>query len=82
MLVRFKFYRCGYMCDGVVEAENLDAAIGALWKEHPSTFKWIPNGGPENENRLTVEEYMLTYTVEEYKDEQGSTRQVESEARP
>ena len=73
MLVRFKFYRCGYMCDGLVEAENLDVAIGALWKEHPSTFKWIPNGGPENENRLTVEEY---------KDEQGSTRQVESEARP
>lgn len=73
MLVRFKFYRCGYMCDGLVESENLDAAIGALWKEHPSTFKWIPNGGPENENRLTVEEY---------KDEQGSTRQVESEARP
>jgi len=73
MLVHFKFYRCGYKCEGLVEYENLDAAAGALWKEHPSTFKWIPNGGPTNENRLTIEEY---------KDEQGSTGKVESEARP
>jgi hypothetical protein len=73
MLVHFKFYRCGYMCNGLIEHENLDAAAEALWKEHPSTFKWIPNGGPKEENRLTIEEY---------KNEQGSTEQVESEARP
>jgi hypothetical protein len=58
MLVRFKFYRCGYMCDGLVESKNLDEAVEALWKEHPSTFVWTPNGGPTNENRLTIEEYV------------------------
>jgi hypothetical protein len=36
MLVRFKFYRCGYMCDGLIESKNLDEAVEALWKEHPS----------------------------------------------
>jgi len=72
MLVHFKFYRCGYFAEGLVEKDNLDDAAEALWKEHPKTFKWKDIQGPDNENRLTLEEW----------NEQGSTRQVESEAKP
>ena len=57
MLVHFKFYRCGYYAEGLVEHDNLDSACQALWKEHPKTFKWKDIQGPENENRLTVEEW-------------------------
>jgi len=46
------------MCDGLIESKNLDEAVEALWKEHPSTFVWTPNGGPKDENRLTIEEYV------------------------
>ena len=72
MLVHFKFYRAGYFAEGLVEKDNLDDAAEALWKEHPKTFKWTDIQGPDNENRLTLEEW----------NEQGSTRQVESEAKP
>ena len=72
MLVHFRFYRCGYYAEGLVEKDNLDDAAEALWKEHPETFKWTDIQGPDNENRLTLEEW----------NEQGSTRQVESEAKP
>ena len=72
MLVHFKFYRCGYFAEDLVEKDNLDDAAEALWKEHPKTFKWKDIQGPDNENRLTLEEW----------NEQGSTRQVESEAKP
>ena len=72
MLVHFKFYRCGYFAEGLVEKDNLDDAAEALWKEHPKTFKWQDIKGPENENRLTLEEW----------NERGSTEQVESEAKP
>ena len=72
MLVHFKLYRCGYFAEGLVEKDNLDDAAEALWKEHPKTFKWMDIQGPDNENRLTLEEW----------NEQGSTRQVESEAKP
>jgi hypothetical protein len=59
MLVHFKFYRCGYTCAKAwLNTKNLDAAVGALWKERPSTFVWTPNGGPKDENRLTIEEYV------------------------
>jgi len=72
MLVHFKFYRAGYYAEGLVESENLNTAGEALWKEHPKTFKWQDIKGPENENRLTLEEW----------NERGSTEQVESEAKP
>jgi|TARA_B100000085_G_scaffold274767_1_gene291840 hypothetical protein len=72
MLVHFKFYRCGYMAEGLVESDNLNAASDRLWKEHPGTFKWVDIEGPENENRLTVEEY----------NEYGSGEKVEPEAKP
>ena len=72
MLVHFKFYRCGYYAEGLVEHDNLDSASQALWKEHPKTFKWKDIEGPENENRLTVEEY----------NEQGSRNKTEPEAEP
>ena len=58
MLVHFKFYRCGYFAEGLVEKDNLDDAAEALWKEHPKTFKWTDIQGPDNENRLTLENGM------------------------
>lgn len=57
MLVHFKFYRCGYFAEGLIESKNLDAAGEALWKEHPLTFQWKDIQGPEKENRLTIEEW-------------------------
>ncbi len=72
MLVHFKFWRCGYFAEGLVESENLDAASKALWNEHPGTFRWEDVEGPENENRLTVEEY----------NEYGSDGEVGPEAEP
>ena len=57
MLVHFKFYRCGYFAEGLVEKDNIDDAAKALWKEHPKTFKWTDIEGPEDENRLTLEEW-------------------------
>ena len=72
MLVHFKFYRCGYFTEGLVEKDNLDDAAEALWKEHPKTFKWSDIQGPEDENRLTVEEW----------NEQSSGNKIEPEAEP
>ena len=72
MLVHFRFYRCGYMAEGLVNSDNLDAASDRLWKEHPSTFKWVDIEGPDNENRLTVEEW----------NEQGSRAETGPEAKP
>lgn len=72
MLVHFKFYRVGYFAEGLVEHESLDSAGEALMKENPLTFKWKDIQGPENENRLTLEEW----------NERSSTEQVESEAKP
>ena len=73
MLVHFKFYRCGYFAEGLVEKDNLDDAAKALWKEHPKTFKWtdMTNYLPDNINTLTVEEW----------NEQSGTK-VEPEAKP
>ena len=72
MLVHFKFYRCGYFAEGLVEKDNLDDAAEALWKEHPKTFKWKDIQGPEDENRLTLEEW----------NEQSSGNKIEPEAEP
>ena len=57
MLVHFKFYRCGFFAEGLVESDNFEKAGEALWKEHPKTFKWTDIQGPDNENRLTLEEW-------------------------
>ena len=72
MLVHFKFYRCGYFAEGLVEHDNLDSASQALWKEHPKTFRWSDIQGPEDENRLTVEEW----------NERSSGNKIEPEAEP
>tara|TARA_R100000900_G_scaffold145799_1_gene132788 strand:- start:1024 stop:1266 length:243 start_codon:yes stop_codon:yes gene_type:complete len=58
MLVYFQFKRCGYYANGLIEADNLDAAAKALWAEHVKTFKWEKNTFfSEEANTLTVEEY-------------------------
>ena len=72
MLVHFRFYRCGYFAEGLVKSSDLDSATEALWKEHPKTFKWQDIQGPEDENRLTVEEW----------NEQSSGTKIEPEAEP
>lgn len=71
MLVHFRFYRCGYFAEGLVKSNDLDSAGEALWNEHPKTFKWTDIQGPENENRLTLEEW----------NEQCSGTKVEPEAK-
>ena len=71
MLVHFRFYRCGYFAEGLVKSNDLDSAGEALWKEHPKTFKWTDIQGPENENRLTLEEW----------NEQCSGTKIEPEAK-
>ena len=56
MLVYFQFKRCGYYANGLIEADNLDAAAKALWAEHVKTFKWEKNTFfSEESNTLTVE---------------------------
>ena len=57
MLVRFKFWRVGYYAEGLIEHDNLDDAAERLWREHPSTFRWVQLEKQGQSNRLTVEEW-------------------------
>ena len=73
MLVFFQFRRYGYYAKGLVESDNLDKAVKALWSEPITTFRWedMTNYLPDNINTLTVEEW----------NEQSGTK-VEPEAKP
>tara|TARA_R110000751_G_scaffold154417_2_gene259409 strand:- start:62 stop:307 length:246 start_codon:yes stop_codon:yes gene_type:complete len=59
MLVYFQFNRFGCHANGLVEADSIDKAGEALWKEPVETFKWNKQSRdiPENANYLTIEEY-------------------------
>ena len=74
MLVYFQFKRCGYYANGLIEADNLDAAAKALWAEHVKTFKW--------EKNTFFSEEANTLTVEEYKYEPSSDGKTEPEKKP
>ena len=74
MLVLFQFRRYGYYAKGLVEAENLDKAAEALWKEPVKTFKWVDDKDYTSHSANSL-------TIEEYKDEHGSDGKIESKAK-